>query len=159
MKKALYEISTTQTEELRWHRRPLCHQKKVLISGLKPPWEQALKSEGKYSTTSLLLAPIIPQCERARNKSLYVHTDLQQPLDVQATVINQKFKINKLKSSFSSIMMRDQSKWISFLEASPGLKSYHPIYWQCSILFWRFGGRKGKRKKGNDPISQVDIKP
>jgi len=42
-----------------------------------------------------------------------VHTDLLQPLHVPAIAINPKFKLKKT-TSFSSIMIKDQSKWISF---------------------------------------------
>lgn len=87
---------------------PFCHQKEVLICALKNPWEQALKPEGKFNHLAYFSACHSP-IQRGGNNSLYVHTDLLQTLNVQVTVIIKKFEI-KLKSSFSSIMIKHQSK-------------------------------------------------
>lgn len=87
--------------------------KKHLIWCLKTPWELALKPEGKYSIISSLSAPIILQCKRGGNKSLYVHTDLLQLLNVQAIVINQKFKI-KQKAPFLQLWLKIKASGLAF---------------------------------------------
>lgn len=86
--------------------------KEVLICGLKNPWEQAPKPEGKFNNPASFIACHSP-IQRGGNNSLYVHTDLLQTLNVQVTVINKKFEI-KLKSSSSSIMIKHEGKQSRF---------------------------------------------
>lgn len=134
-----------------------CHsviKRKSSSDAYKNRWEVALKPEGKYSIP-IVRAYHSPVQERRKRISIRARSP---PTALQANVINRKIKI-KQKAPFSLIMIKDQSKWISFLAEPPGLKTYNPIYWQCPILFWRFGGRKGRRKKKNDPIGQVGSKP
>ena len=132
---------------------PFCHQKKVLIWCLKNPWELALKPEEKYSVTLLLSTPIILQCKRGGNKSLYVHTDLLQPLNVLAIVINQKFKI-KQKPPFLQLRLKIKASGLAFQQNLQVSRLTIQYTKSVQFCFGDFGGGREEGRKWMIPSAR-----